>query len=450
MIDRIFLLKESKTNVRTETLAGVTTFATMSYIIFVQPVILSSCGMNFDAVMVATCISSAVACFVMAFLANYPIALAPAMGHNVYFAFVACPLVAKLLGQNANVEPWQVGLGAICISGIVFMLLARFGFREKIISAVPASLRNAIAVGIGLLIAMVGFEWAGLTVSDPVIYVRLGNLHSPPVLLAIFGIAVISILLVLTIKGAILIGMLLTALAGLPFGIVKFSGVVSKVPSLAPTFLKLSFKHAFSIGFLELVFVFFFLDLFDTVGTLIGVGEKGGFMKDGKLPRAEKALFSDAVATVTGACLGTSTVTSYVESAAGVSAGGRTGLANIVTGILMLIALFFKPLVSMLGAGFQIPNGPILYPVIAPALIVVGCMMMTCVRGIDWDDFTESIPAFLTIAVMPFCGFSITEGIAFGFISYSVLKLFAGRGKEVSWIVYVFAVLFLIRYTFLK
>lgn len=450
MLEKIFKLKASGTNIRTEVIAGATTFMTMAYIIFVQPTILSMCGMDFDAVMAATCISSAIACFVMAFLANYPIALAPAMGHNVYFAFVACPFIAKLLGEESAVEPWQVALGAVLISGVLFLILSIWNFRVKIIASVPGSIRNAIAVGIGLLIALVGFEWSGLTVADPAIYITLGKLNNPPVLLALFGLFVITSLLVLKIKGAILIGIILTSLVGIPFGIVSYTGVISRAPSLAPTFMKLNVKGALGIGFLEIVFVFFFLDLFDTVGTLIGVGERGGFIKNGKLPRARQALLSDAIATVSGATLGTSTVTSYIESAAGVSAGGRTGLANLVTGMLMLTALFFEPLARMVGGGYLLENGVRVYPVIAPALIIVGCMMMGCVRKIDWEDYTEAIPAFLTIVVMPFCGFSITEGIAFGFISYSFLKFISGRGKDVSWLVYLFSVLFVLRYIFLS
>ncbi|MEA3490007.1 MAG: NCS2 family permease [Candidatus Omnitrophota bacterium] len=449
MLERIFKLKENNTTVRTEMLAGVTTFMTMAYIIFVQPAILSQCGMNFDAVMVATCIASAIACFLMAILANYPIALAPAMGHNVYFAFVACPIIASILGKDSTVQPWQVALGAIFISGIVFIIFSFFGIREKIITAVPVSLRNAIAVGIGLLIALVGFEWSGVTTAHPVTYLTLGKLNTPPVLLSLLGLTAISILLAKKVRGAILIGIIFTAICGAFSGIIHYHGFTSKIPSLAPTFMKLSFKGALSIGFFELIFVFFFLDLFDTVGTLIGVGEKAGFMKNNELPRARQALFSDATATVTGAMLGTSTVTSYIESAAGVSQGGRTGLSNMVTGLLMLSALFFKPLVSMIGAGYRTDNGTLLYPVIAPALIIVGCMMMSCVRKIEWDDYTEAIPAFLTITVMPFCGFSITEGISFGFISYVLLKLVSGKIEEVNPLISVFSVLFILRYVFI-
>lgn len=447
--ERVFKLKEAGTTIRTEVVSGVTTFMTMAYIIFVQPAILSHCGMDPGAVMVATCISSAAACFLMAILANYPIALAPAMGHNVYFAFVACPILAAILGPGSKILPWQVALGAIFISGIIFIIFSFFGIREKIIDAVPVSLRNAIAVGIGLLIALVGFEWSGVTTAHPVTYVTLGKLNTPPVLLSLFGLIVISILLVRNVKGAILIGMALTAVLGMLFGITEYQGVVSKIPSLKPTFMKLSFKGALSIGFFELIFVFFFLDLFDTVGTLLGVGEKGGFIKDNKFPRVKQALFSDASATVLGSTLGTSTVTSYVESAAGISQGGRTGLSNVVTGFLMIAALFFKPIVSMIGSGYKVESGAYLYPVIAPALIIVGCMMMSCVKKIEWDDYTESIPSFLTIAVMPFCGFSITEGISFGFISYSLLKLVSGRGREVHWLIYLFSILFILRYAYL-
>ena len=449
MLEKLFKLKENNTDVKKEVIGGITTFMTMAYIIFVQPAILSQCGMDFNAVMVATCIASAVACFTMALLANYPIALAPAMGHNVYFVFVACPLIATILGKDSPIQPWQVALGAIFISGFIFMLFSFLGLREKIIKAVPPSLKNAIAVGIGLLIALVGFEWSGLTSAHPVTYVTLGKLNNPAVLLSLFGLIVISILSALKIRGAILIGMLLSAFCGMFFGVTTYQGVTSSVPSLAPTFMKLSFQGAFSIGFFELIFVFFFLDLFDTVGTLIGVSEKAGFIKNNELPRAKGALFSDATATVVGSILGTSTVTSYIESAAGVLQGARTGLSNIVTGLLMIAALFFKPLISMIGAGYKLDNGIYLYPVIAPALITVGCMMMSCVKKIEWDDPLEAIPAFLTITVMPFCGFSITEGIAFGFISYVLLRLVTRKIGEVHPLIIIFSLLFLLRYFFI-
>ncbi|MBN1354137.1 MAG: NCS2 family permease [Candidatus Omnitrophica bacterium] len=447
-LERFFKLKEAGTTIKTEFVAGVTTFMTMAYIIFVQPTILSKCGMDFDAVMTATCLASALACFLMAVLANYPIALAPAMGHNVYFAFVACPIISAILGNKSTVEPWQVALGAIFISGIIFVIFSSLELRERVIEAIPLSLRNAIAVGIGLLIAFIGFEWSGVTATHPVTYVTLGKLNTPPVLLSIFGLFAISSLLVLRVKGAILVGMFLTACMGFASGIIHYKGTVSAIPSISPTFMKLSFKGAFSIGFLELIFVFFFLDLFDTVGTLVGIGEKGGFIKNNGFPRVKQALLSDASATCVGAILGTSTVTSYVESAAGISQGGKTGLSNIVTGIFMIAALFFKPLVAMIGTGYE-QDGVYLYPVIAPALIIVGCMMMGCVKKIEWDDYTEAIPSFLTIVVMPFCGFSITEGISFGFISYAILKLISGKRRELHPLLLAFSALFILRYTYL-
>jgi adenine/guanine/hypoxanthine permease len=449
-LDRTFKLRENNTTVKTEIIAGLTTFMTMAYIIFVQPAILSMAGMDFNAVMVATCLASAIGCFFMAFFANYPIALAPAMGHNVYFAFVACPLIAGLIGTNSKIAPWQIALGATFISGALFLFFSFFGLRENIIKAVPPCLRHAIAVGIGLLIAMIGFEWSGLTVSDPVIYVKLGSLSNPATMLSLFGLIVISVMLALKIRGAILIGIALTALAGLLSGLIKYNGITSSVPSLAPTFMKLKIGSAMGIGFLEIIFVFFFLDLFDTVGTLIGVGEKGGFMKNGQLPRAKGALLSDAAATVIGSGLGTSTVTSYIESVAGVSAGGKTGLASVVTGLLMLLAVFFQPLVNMVGGGYHVSENYILYPVIAPAMIIIGCMMMSSVGNIDWNNYIDAIPSFLTIVVMPFCGFSITDGIAFGFISYALLSIVTGNAKKVHWLLYLFAVLFILRYAYLN
>jgi adenine/guanine/hypoxanthine permease len=450
MIEKIFKLKENNTTVRTEVIAGITTFMTMAYIIFVQPAILSMAGMDFNAVMVATCLASAAGCFLMAFLANYPIALAPAMGHNVYFVFVACPLIAGLMGTGSKVAPWQVALGAVCISGIIFIVCSTFGLRENIIKAVPGCLRHAIVVGIGLLIAMIGFEWSGLTVSDPVIYVKLGNLANPATMLSIFGLFIIAALLALKIRGAIFIGMLVTAVTGFLFGLLKYNGITSPVPSLSPTFMKLDIRLLFSIGFLEIVFVFFFLDLFDTVGTLIGIGEKGGFIKEGELPRAKGALLSDAAATIIGSGLGTSTVTSYIESVAGISAGGRTGLANIVTGMLMLLAIFFHPLAGIIGGGYRSAGGYLLYPVIAPAMIIVGAMMISSVRNIDWDNYIDAIPSFLTIVVMPFCGFSITEGIAFGFISYALLNIVTGNAGKVHPLLYIFSLLFILRYVYLN
>ena len=391
--------------------------------------------------MMATCITSAFAMVVMAFLANYPIALAPGMGHNVFFTYTVC----LSLGVS-----WQHALGAVFVAGAFFILLAFVGLREKIMNILPVSFRNAIPAGIGLLIALVGLEWAGLIVQHPATYVTLGNLKSPPVLLSLFGIGIMAVLFALNVRGAILVGILASTVVGLVTGMVKFEGVASAPPSMAPTFFKLQIPNIFvQPELISIIVIFIFLDLFDTVGTLIGVSQQAGLMVDGKLPKARQALLSDAVATSSGgALLGTSTVTSYIESASGISAGGRTGLANIVTAVLMLLALFFHPLIKMVGAGYDIGENTFLYPIIAPALIIIGSLMLKNVVHINWDDVTESIPAFLMLLMMPLA-FSITEGFAFGFISYAFLKLITGKGNQVHWLIFLFAVLFVIRYIWL-
>jgi adenine/guanine/hypoxanthine permease len=439
MLQRLFKLRENKTDLKTEILAGVTTYMTLSYIIFVQPTVLSACGMNFGSVLAATCIASAVATFLMGFYANYPVALAPGMGQNFFFAYTV------VLGMKIS---WEKSLGAVFISGALFLLLSFFGFREKLIDSIPESLKRAIAVGIGLFIAMIGFQWSGIVIASSGTLVSLGSMSSPPVLLSLFGLALTTALVALRIRGALLWGILAMALAGLPFGVVKYHGILGGVPSIAPTFLKLDIAGAFHLGLVSVIFVFFFLALFDSVGTLIGVSDQAGFLVQGKLPRARQALAADAFGSVSGSLLGTSTITAYVESAAGVAEGGRTGLANVVTGILMLLSLFLYPLSRMIGEGYRLGNGTQIYPVVAPALIVVGSMMLRNVSRIRWEDSTEAIPAFLTMVLMPFA-FSITEGIAFGFISYSLLKLLTGRGREVHGLVYLFAILFVIRYIFL-
>ena len=445
MLERWFHLQASGTNVKREAVAGCTTFMTLSYIIFVQPTVLGATGMDEGAVMVATCVSSALAMVLMAVLANYPIALAPGMGHNFLFAFTVClPVAAGGLGYS-----WQQALGAVFVAGVVFIALGFVGLRETVMHMLPVSLRNAIPVGIGLLIALVGLEWAGIVADSPATYVTLGNLKSAPALLALFGVAVTSILFALNVRGAILIGILASTVVGLITGMVQFAGkVIELPPSIAPTFFKLEIPNIFAEPkLLEVIFVFIFLDLFDTVGTLVGVSQQAGLMVDGKLPKARQALVSDAIATSTGALLGTSTVTSYIESASGISAGGRTGLTNIVTAALMLLALFFSPIIKMVGAEHEV-GGITVYPIIAPALIIVGSLMLKNIVHIDWDDVTESIPAFLTLLMMPLT-FSITDGIAFGFISYALLKLVSGRGKQVHWLIYLFAVLFVVRYIWL-
>jgi adenine/guanine/hypoxanthine permease len=439
MLERIFKLKGIGTDTRTEVMAGVTTFMTMSYIIFVQPTVLSACGMDFGSVLVATCVASALATFLMGFYANYPIALAPGMGQNFFFALT----VVKQMGIS-----WEKALGAVFISGALFFVLSFFGFREKLIDGIPNSIKEAIAVGIGLFVAFIGFQWAGIIVPSSGTLVGLGDLHQTPVLLALFGFLLTAILFALRIRGALLMGILATALLGLPAGVVKYHGLVAAIPSISPTFLKLDIAGAFNTGLASIIFVFFFLALFDSVGTLIGVSNQAGLLVEGKLPRAREALSADAFGSVAGALLGTSTVTAYIESATGVAEGGRTGLANMVTGALLLLSLFFYPVCQMVGEGYLLPNGTTIYPVVAPALILVGSLMMRNARKIQWKDTTEAIPAFLTMVVMPFAS-SITEGIAFGFISYAALKLAAGRGREVHWIVYLFAALFVLRYILL-
>jgi AGZA family xanthine/uracil permease-like MFS transporter len=394
-LNRFFRLDENQTTVRVEMLGGITTFMTMSYIIFFQPAVLSAAGMDRGAVMVATCLSAALATLLMGLLARYPIALAPAVGHNVFFAVVVC----GTMGYS-----WQVALGAVFISGSVFIVLSLVGTWEKLVAGVPDSLKHAIAVGIGLLIAFVGMQYGGLVVSEPTVLVQIGHLTSKPVLMALFGVALTAVLMVLKVRGAVLIGILATAALGIPLGVVQYQGILSAPPSIAPTLFKLDILGALQTGLVTVIFVFFFLDLFDTIGTLIGVSSQAGFLKDGKLPRSNQAMFSDAVGTVAGALLGTSTVTSYIESATGISQGARTGLANVVTSFLFLVALFFSPLAEMVG-------GQYIY------------------------SMTEMVG-----------GESITEGIAFGFISYSLLKLLTGKGRQVHWLIYVFSVLFVIKY----
>jgi len=446
VLEKIFKLKENNTTIATEAIAGTTTFLTMSYIIFVQPAVLSSCGMDFGAVMVATCIASAVACLITAFLANYPIAQAPAMGHNFYFAFTVCgPIVAGGMGY-----PWQVALGANLISGTLFVILSFFGLRELITSIIPDSLKNAIAVGIGLLIALVGFEYGGIVIGTPGTLVGLGNPKYPEVWLSLFGVMAIGAMVALKIRGAILYGIIAITLMGIPLGLVKYQGIMSMPPSIDPTLFKCDPIKLFTKPeFLSVLFVLFFLDLFDCIGTVVGIAEQGGFYKNGKIPRVKQILLSDALGTVAGALLGTSTVSSYIESSAGIQAGGRTGLSNIFTAGLLLLSLLFYPLIKMIGGGYQTPQGNYLYPVIAPALIVVGSMMIFNVRKIKWEDPTEALPSFLTLAIMPF-SMSITEGLSFGFISYSLLKLVTGRIRETHWVFHLVSAAFIARYIFLK
>jgi AGZA family xanthine/uracil permease-like MFS transporter len=409
---------------------------TMSYIIFVQPAVLSTTGMDFQAVLAATCIVSALGTFLMAFLANYPIAVAPAMGHNFFFAFT----VVAGMGYR-----WEVALGAVFLSGVLFLVMSIWGVRETLVTAIPDSLKRGIAVGIGLLITLVGLEWSGFIAPNPATLVTLGDMHHPAVLTSAAGILVTSVLLVRRSRGAILAGVLTSTIFGLLLGIVRFHGVASAPPSIAPIAFKLDVIGALRLGAAPVIFIFFILDLFDSIGSLVGIAEQGGFMRDGQLPRAREALLADAIGTTAAGLLGNSPVVSYIESAAGVAEGAKTGLANIVTGLLMLSGLFFAPLAQMIGEGYRAPSGMTLYPTVAPALVVVGAFMMRNVARIRWDDPLEYLPAFITITLIHFT-FSITDGIAFGFISYVVLSVVSGRYQKLHWVMVLFTAMFLIRY----
>ena len=435
-LDRWFKISENRSTVGTEMRAGLVTFLTASYIIFVQPAIMTQAGMDFGAVMTATCIASAIGCLIMGLWANYPIALAPGMGINFYFTFTV------VLGQGIN---WQVALGAVFISGICLILLTLLRFREVIINSIPDDLKIGIAAGIGLFITFIGFVQGGLVTDHPATLVQLGDLKSLPALFTIGGVIVIAALLQRKIKGAILIGLAGMAVLGLPFGLVEYQGLISAPPSLGPTWMQLDILGALDLGLLTIVGVFLFVDLFDTAGTLVGIGHQGGFLKDGRLPRARKALMPDSVGTTAGAMLGTSTVTCYIESAAGVAEGGRTGLASVITALLFLLALLFSPLARMIGGGYSTEEGITLYPMTAPVLIIIGGMMAANIARIRWGQWDESLPAFLVLIGMPLT-YSIADGMALGFISYPLIKILCGKARQVHWCMYVIALLFILRY----
>ena len=423
-LEKRFHLRERGTDVRTEALAGATTFMTMAYIIFVNPGILSKAGMPFGPVMVATCLASALASLLMALLANYPIALAPGMGLNAFFAFTV------VLGMGVS---WQVALAAVFLEGILFILLTLTRLREAVVNTIPLSLKLGISGGIGLFIAFIGLQGAGIIVKNDAVLVGLtsfrGNL---PAVLALCGLLLMVTLEHYRVRGGILLGILAVTLAAIPLGVAKMpQGVFSLPPSLGPVFLKMDFSQIATSGFWVILFTFFFVDFFDTVGTLVGVASRGGLLDErGRLPQAREALMADAVGTVAGAVLGTSTVTSYVESASGVEQGGRTGLTALVVAGLFLLAMFLNPLVS------AVPSCAT-----APALILVGVYMMTGIRGMEMEDWTETVPAMLAFFMMPFA-YSIAVGIEAGIVSFVALKLLAGRGKELNGVLVGLAVLF--------
>ncbi|MBI5245109.1 MAG: NCS2 family permease [Elusimicrobia bacterium] len=437
---RFFELDERKTTVRTELAAGLTTFLTMAYILFVQPVVLGAAGMDPGAVFTATCLSSALGCVLMGVLANYPIAQAPLMGENFFFAYTV------VLGMGVA---WPKALALVLVSGLAFLALTLTKIREALVNSVPKALKLAIASGIGLFVALIGLKEAGLVVANPPTLVKLGPVASKPALLALFGFALTAGLMARKVRGSILLGMLATALLGGFLGLVKFAGVFSAPPSLAPTFMKLDLAGLLSRDSASIILIFLFMTLFDTLGTLVGVGMQAGLMPEGKLERAPKALLCDAFATTAGACLGTSTVSSYIESATGVAEGGRTGLTAVAVGALFLLSLFFAPLVQSVGGAVALDGGGAIHPVTAPALILVGSLMMGMVKEIAWDDFTEATAAFITIAAIPFT-FNIADGIAAGFIAYPLLKACAGMGREAPPLLWALAAIFLLRYAFLK
>lgn len=457
MLERLFRLSEHNTTVRTELLAGLTTFLTMAYIIFVQPGILTRTldgeptGMDFGAVTTATCLAAALATAIMGLYARFPIAQAPGMGENVMFV----TLVATLqTGQAGSSTPWQTALGVVFIAGVLFLLLSLLGVRRMILSAISPSMRNGIAVGIGLFIAFIGLQKAGLVVANPGTYVAVNpQFASPDLIVFFYGLLVTAGLHALRVRGSIVWGILAAAVLavvlqlGLPhmpeaisqselvtqsrlftdFTIAE--SVVQRPPSMDPTLIKLDLVGAMSWSMVPFILIFLFMDLFDTLGTLVGVSEQAGLIKDNELPRANRALVSDAVGTVAGALMGTSTVTSFIESAAGVEQGGRTGLTAVTTAGLFIAALFFYPIIEMIG------NYP---PIFAPALVVVGSLMMKNVAKIDWSNYAEALPVFLIIIGIPMT-FSIADGLALGFIAYPIVKLIAGQGRDVKWLMYLMA-----------
>jgi AGZA family xanthine/uracil permease-like MFS transporter len=396
--------------------------------------------MDFQAVLAATCIASAISTLMMAALANYPIAVAPAMGHNFFFAFTV------VAGMGFK---WEVALGAVFLSGVAFLLMSIWGVREQLIQAIPDSLKRGIAVGIGLLITLVGLEWSGLVQGNPATYVALGDLRQPQVWMSGAGILMTLVLLVRRSRGAILAGIFTSTAIGLALGVVKYRGLFSAPPSIAPIVFKLDILGALSLGAIPVIFIFFFLDLFDSIGSLIGIAEQAGLMRDGKLPRAREALMADAIGTCFSGLLGNTTMVSYIESAAGVAEGARTGLAALVAGLLMLAGLFLSPLAAMIGAGVSVSPTLTIYPTVAPALIVVGAFMMRNVGRIAWDEPQEYLPAFITIVLIPFT-FSITDGIAFGFIAYVLLAVISGRARKLHWLMVLFTILFVVRYVALS
>ncbi len=428
MLSRFFKLKENHTTVRTEILAGITTFMTMAYILAVNPDILSNTGMDKSALFTATALSAMVATLFMALVAKFPFALAPGMGLNAFFAFTV------VLGMGYS---WQFALTAVFLEGIIFLILTAFNIRELIVNAIPLSMKHAVSAGIGLFIAFIGLQNAGIVINNDATLVGLGDMGSPAVLVALGGIVLTAVLLALKVKGALLIGIFSATIAGLPFGVTHMpeGHLIDAPPSLAPIFFQFDFSQVLSLDMLIVLFTFLFVDMFDTVGTLVGVSSKAGMLdKDGRVPRVKQALFADSIGTTLGSIFGTSTVTTYVESASGVAEGGKTGMTSLTTAALFLVALFFAPLFTMVPPAAT-----------AAALVLVGFFMMSPILKINFDDFTEAIPAFITIIMMPLT-YSIAEGIVFGMLSYVFLKLLTGKTKDISVVMMVLAALFVLKF----
>ena len=428
MLERYFHFTENQTTFRREFLGGLTTFLTMAYIVVVNPQILAQAGMPVEGVVFATCIASAAATLVMGLYANYPIALAPGMSLNAYFTYSVC------LGMHV---PWRTALGVIFFSGVFFLILTVTRVREQIVNGIPECLKHSTAGGIGMFIAFVGLRNAKLIVSNPATFVSMGSLSDHEAQLACVGLALMLILMTRKVSGAILIGIFATTLLGIFRGLAHWPSSIFSLPHPSSTWLQLDLRGAVHLGLLEIIFVFLFVDLFDNVGTLVGVCEQGGFVRNGKIPRVGRALVSDAIGTIFGALTGTSTVTSYIESAAGVAAGARTGFSNIVVALLFLLAAFCAPLAA------SIPG----YAT-APALILVGALMTESIARVQWQEFTEAIPAFVTLLATPLT-FSIATGLSLGLISYTLVKVAAGKFREVSLLIWILTALFILRYIYL-
>jgi len=428
LIERYFKLAENRTSVKQEMLGGVTTFVTMAYIVVVNPQILSQAGVPADGALFATCLSAAVATLVMGLYANYPIALAPGMSLNAYFTYAVC------LGMGI---PWRTALGVVFFSGVLFLVLTVTKVREQIVNAIPDSVKHSTAAGIGMFIAFVGLREAKLVVASPATFITLGNFSNHEVQIACFGLALTLVLMARKVTGAILIGVVTTTLVAILSGVANWPSAIFSIPNPSATFLQLDLRGASHLRLLDILFALLFVDLFDNVGTLVGVCEQAGFVRDGKIPRVGRILVADAVGTIFGSLTGTSTVTSYIESAAGVAAGARTGLSNFPVAALFLAAMFFSPLAA------AVPGCAT-----ASALIVVGALMTQSIARVIWSDFTEAAPAFITMLAMPLT-FSIATGLSLGLICYTLVKLAAGQRKEVSPFVWILTVLFVARYAYL-